>query len=198
MRLLGWTSIALVYANDKTLFKWDVGNVDQEFCNSTFNSYQKQLDFDIRSGQRFKITKEDASQVILIIYFKPSWKLWWYLKSTPVEILRKLVPSQILFSIWKKKSEKLQFGLGNTKIRSKESVLKKAVTKVRSKSPAGEWALESRTKNTVKKWFKILIYIIFFKLIRILDNQIFFPQTNKMSLLFSAYQNFDDHEILLS
>ena len=72
MRLWGWTSITLVYANDKTLFKWDVGNVDQEFCNSTFNSYQKQLDFDIRSGQRFKITKEDASQVILIICFKPS------------------------------------------------------------------------------------------------------------------------------
>ena len=119
-------------------------------------------------------------------------------KSTPVATccnLKKLIPSQILFSIWKKKSEKLQFGLGNTKIRSKESVLKKAVTKVRSKSPAGEWALESRTKNTVKKWFKFLIYIIFFKLV---DNQIFFPQTNKMSLLFSAYQNFDDHEILLS
>ena len=70
MRLWGWTSIAIVYANDKTLFKWDVGNVDQEFCNSTFNSYQKQLDFDIRSGQRFKLTKKDASQVILIIYFK--------------------------------------------------------------------------------------------------------------------------------
>ena len=72
MRFLGWSSMALVYANDKTLFKWDVGNVDQEFCNSTFNSYQKQLDFDIRSGQGFKLTKKDASQVILIIYFKPS------------------------------------------------------------------------------------------------------------------------------
>ena len=165
MRLLGWTSMALVYANDKTLFKWDVGNVDQEFCDSTFNSYQKQLDFDIRSGQRFKITKKDASQVILIIYFKPSWKFWWYLKSTPVATcwnLKKLVSSQILFSIWKKKSGKLQFGLGNTKIRSKASVLKKAVTKVRSKNPAAEWASESRTKNTVKKWFKFLFKSYFF------------------------------------
>ena len=66
MKILGFVYVAGISANDKTLFKWDVGNVDQEFCQSTFDSYAKKVQFD-QEGT-YKSTKKDASQVKLYFH----------------------------------------------------------------------------------------------------------------------------------
>ena len=54
MKILGLTFFTIVWAeNDgKTLFKWDVGDVEKEFCQNTQYLYYEQ-----------RVKKEDAHQV---------------------------------------------------------------------------------------------------------------------------------------
>ena len=49
----GLTFFTIISAdNDKTLFKWDVGDVEKEFCQNTQDLYV-----------RYKVEKKDAHQV---------------------------------------------------------------------------------------------------------------------------------------
>ena len=53
MIILGLTFFTIISAdNDKTLFKWDVGDVEKEFCQNTQDLYV-----------RYKVEKKDAHQV---------------------------------------------------------------------------------------------------------------------------------------
>ena len=82
MKITGLTFFTIISAdNDKTLFKWDVGDVEKEFCQNTQDLYV-----------RYKVEKKDAHQV--------STKNW----GIPYYTLFKFLPKKI-----RKKNREMAF-----------------------------------------------------------------------------------------
>ena len=74
MKITGLTFFTIISAdNDKTLFKWDVGDVEKEFCQNTQDLYV-----------RYKVEKKDAHQVST-----KNWGIGSYEKNLRAKIFRR-------------------------------------------------------------------------------------------------------------